>query len=406
VLVAAAGGGIRAAVWTTQGLQKLSACGPRPVFLSSGVSGGSVGLALARDADFAQRAAELAEPTSLTEAVDGLLVRDLVAGSVGVRVHALQGLADQGWVDRAGLIEKRWEALAPSLTQPFLRGAGVSGHLVLNSTSVGTLCRVLVSDVALQPAAPPASSTGAATAADPDCRTPHPDAPDLPAGSFDLLSLYGSCTGPLATSTAAMLSARFPYVTPTGVVPACNGLTEQQLVDGGYAESDGLGTLVDLAPRLMNLVRGYNAGVRDRAGEPFVVPTVVFLQNHFGTDVSAAPSSATGEILAPPRARAAAGELQEYRAARQRIEALLAEPVPCTGGSDCPAAAGPQVPRFALVAPATEPSVTAPLGWTLSSASLDQLQKAMDAQAAPGCVSRVAGDVPLCTWLESVHAAG
>jgi hypothetical protein len=46
-----------------------------------------------------------------------------------------------------------------------------------------------------------------------------------------------------------MLASRFPFVTPSGVVGPCAAQGEQQLVDGGYVENSGLGTIVDLAPQ-------------------------------------------------------------------------------------------------------------------------------------------------------------
>jgi hypothetical protein len=181
-----------------------------------------------------------------------------------------------------------------------------------------------------------------------------------------------------------MLSARFPYVTPSGVVRGCGETATQQLVDGGYAEASALGTLVDLAPELMRLVREHNAAVLGdpAASGPLVVPTVVFLQNHFGTDLSAPPSASSSELLVPPVARRAKAELGSDSALRQRLEALLADPVPCPPkAAGCVPAGATGVPQYVLVAPATLPSVTAPLGWTLSQTSIDRLRTAMDRQA-------------------------
>jgi hypothetical protein len=145
---------------------------------------------------------------------------------------------------------------------------------------------------------------------------------------------------------------------------------------------------VDLAPTLMGWIRDRNAAALATPSAPVIVPTVVFLQNAFGTDISAAPATPAAEIVAPLTARGAAKELEQYRAARQRLQALLADPVPCPQGStgeNCPMTTASGIPPFVLVAPATEPSVTAPLGWTLSQASIDELTHAVDKQASPGC---------------------
>ena len=312
------------------------------MFLSSGVSGGSVGLALGRkpaagasaEERLAGPAAErLAEPAALAAAVDGLVVRDLLAAATGIRIHDRDHGTGGEWLDRAGLMEHRWESDAPRLAEPFLSEPGASGRLLLNSTSVGTACRMIVSDISLPGGVVDAGYTRRADATsvtreeDPDCHTP---VAGLPAGSVDLLGAY-DCLGPLSGATAAMLSARFPYVTPSGVVRGCPGdVATQQLVDGGYAEGSGLGALLDLAPELMRLVRSHNAEViaGARTG-PVVVPTVVFLQNHFGTDLSAPPSAASSELLVPPVARRAKTELGSDAAMRQRLEAMFAEAVPC-----------------------------------------------------------------------------
>ena len=115
-----------------------------------------------------------------------------------------------------------------------------------------------------------------------------------------------------------MLSARFPIVTPSARVPGpsreshaleCDQrLANLQLIDGGYGESSGLGTLVDLAPRLMELVRSHNERVSrfrseaaadvsegeasetedsrdEQLDEPppsYVIPIVLFVENHSG----------------------------------------------------------------------------------------------------------------------------
>jgi hypothetical protein len=198
-------------------------------------------------------------------------------------------------------------------------------------------------------------------------------------------------------------------VTPSGVIPACGELRQQQLVDGGYAEASGLGTVADMAPSLMELVRSHNAEVlsRDRKGEPVLVPTVVFLQNHFRTDLIQPPSRVASELLVPPTARRAEKTLGQSAAMRQRLERSLADPVPCLdtapdGAGGSPArcrAVGPGLPGFVSVAPVTEPSVTAPLGWTLSEASRSKLLAAM-VQARDCATATVPGQSPrLCDLL-------
>jgi hypothetical protein len=151
VLVAASGGGIRSAVWTARvmdGLRASGDCASQAVFLSSGLSGGSVGLALSRGEDPIGDAEELAEPDALAAGIVGTLVGDIIASSSGLRIPSRSLLDEDGnepagrerwdWRDRAGLMEAAWEAKAESLTARFdQRLSGPAGVLVMNSTAAG-----------------------------------------------------------------------------------------------------------------------------------------------------------------------------------------------------------------------------------------------------------------------------
>ena len=53
-------------------------------------------------------------------------------------------------------------------------------------------------------------------------------------------------------STAATMSARFPVISPHGVLRTLYGDVTDQIVDGGYFENDGLATALDLAEALKN----------------------------------------------------------------------------------------------------------------------------------------------------------
>src|SRR5690606_3403555 len=123
------------------------------------------------------------------------------------------------------------------------------------------------------------------------------------ANSVDLLGTHRGpgCLGELTAATAGMLTARFPYVTPSGVVDSCptdaGELTRQQLVDGGYTENTGLGTIVDLAPEWLSLVREHNTGQLREAAPEIVVPLVVYLDNGSGSDLAAPTRDLTNELL-------------------------------------------------------------------------------------------------------------
>ncbi|HEY0127490.1 MAG TPA: hypothetical protein VGB58_10175 [Blastococcus sp.] len=410
VLVAASGGGIRAATWTSgvmHALDQAGDCAAPAVFLSSGVSGGSLGLVLGReedpDVDPTDDVAELAHPDALSGAVAGLLVGDLVAGSSGLKIPSIAH-GDAQWRDRAGLMETVWEEDATVLGEPFdatPRGSG--GMLVLNSTSTNSGCRVLVSQLDLVP------GVDGRDQEDVECVRAEDDLP----ASVDLQDLYGPCTPGMTWATAAMLSARFATVTPSGRVPAderelpgglsvdCSAAEEMQLIDGGYAETSGIGTLADLAPAIMREVVAYNV---TRGSAPPVVPVVLYLEDEPRTDIARDPGGLTPELLVPMEGGGATGLQAGTTTLLQRVAAAFS--APCGTSEDGPApeagavqdgapspapdgappdpAAVEAASRDAVcvgvteavhaelsggvvvAAPLTAPAVEAPLGWTLS----------------------------------------
>jgi hypothetical protein len=474
LLVAADGGGIRAAHWTASAMSAIrsqgGACGAHATLLSSGVSGGSLGLVLSQNAAQPVRTVRrLSEQDALAAAGLGLLVRDDMAALTGVYLPSL--LADElsrnpgkGWQDRAALMEGIWQRQAPELTRSFLTPPpdAVTGPLILNSTSVGMACRAVVSQLRF-PASRLSASASAFGPHDPTCRT---GATALPA-TFDLLADYGSaagqarsqCLGDLSGATAVMLSARFAYVTPSGVVGPCGDLTSQQLIDGGYAEGSGLGTLIDLAgagrPRpgdavsggsgkdvesdvesdveadgevdgWVSLVRRHNeramaqvlgqpAGRAAGAPAVFLAPVVVFLQNHFHSDIAASTSRPSNELLVPSTGLAARMAQRDTPALLQRALAATTVDLPCTvAPADAPSfsassassassqpsadparrcaavrsAVRQRVPYpVVVVSPDTRPAVTAPLGWVLSETSRDGLGRGMEGQASRTCAA-------------------
>ena len=208
------------------------------------------------------------------------------------------------WLDRAGLIEQSWERTS-GLGGPFLPGptdpatSASTGSLVLNSTRVADGCRMWVSQIRL--------ATGDQRSCDFGAGTPAGNTIDLlsalgvadPGGTPDAGSTR--CLGSLTAATGTMLASRFPFVTPSGVLGPCTAQGEQQLVDGGYVENSGLGTIVDLAPQWLSQVQRRN-GEALRLGGPtvdLIVPVVMYFDNGTGGDLAVDPPPATPEILVP-----------------------------------------------------------------------------------------------------------
>ncbi|MBK7819908.1 MAG: hypothetical protein IPJ61_02235 [Tessaracoccus sp.] len=351
VFVAAEGGGIRAAYWTAAVLSQLgSTCAVDAVVLASGVSGGSVGLAVLRvtaAGDAADAVWGIGDAAALGQAVDGMLVRDLAYSVTGV-----PGVIGGEWLDRAGLMETAWEARTPGLAANFYTPAtgALKAPLVLNVTDANTGCRVLATHLVLdRPRLERCRENAAPLANSRDLRDYLADAA-RPANDDD------RCLDGVRLSTAAMFSARFPYVTPSGVVGPCRQAAATQLIDGGYAEGSGLGSLVDLAPRLLAVAPNDDVPV---------LPIVVYLDNGRGSDLAPPPPGTLPELLVPPLG------LQNSRGSQQSPTAWLQRAKELSVGRTT------RPPRVFVVAQDSVPGVQAPLGWVLSSASRSDMDRSI-----------------------------
>lgn len=444
VIVAASGGGIRAAVWTASAMASITQASDdaddaqqncrSAVFASSGVSGGSVGLALTRaeaytrfgnntptarqsiDAARAirQAGANLADPDVIAAGLAGTVIGDPVASGTGIRAQ-LENSGPQ-WSDRAALIEQGWATQVPPLgeTFPWTAAGSPTGPLILNSTSVGPHCRVLVSQLQTGvtiPAPPSDAEVGRENTDDPDtvgCSS----ADGQPAAAVDFADLFAPCLPTMSWATAAMLSARFPYVTPSGRVSASSGPCEGnawQFIDGGYADGSGLATVADLAPQVSVLAAEHNARVSAGDARGYIVPIVVYLDDEPQDPASAENPKATVETLVP-----VTGYLNTHAAlagtaaSMQRISNALA--LACSRPSAPGQSPTTQLPvdtacddarrellaqvkgplgatlsgSVITAAPPLLPNVEVPLGWTLSEASVRQLQNAAGTGALCG----------------------
>jgi hypothetical protein len=407
VLVAAAGGGIRAAWWTLQALKKLAAtpCGQHAVFAASSVSGSSLGLAIMDTTnDRGGALARIAGPDALAAAIDGLLLRDTIAGLTGLDVTAASMRpAAQRFPDRAALLEHAWENEDPALAEPFpLTRPLLPWRLLLNSTAVSTGCRAIMDDRPIAPA--PASPATSAPTCALGSAGPVPD-------SYDFFARL-PCLRGIDTATAALLSARFPYVTPSGAVNGCGTKARTQIeqyVDGGYADSTGVATLAGLAPELMTAVRQYNAKALASAasGQPvtLVAPVAVYLGNSPQLEPAiGAPAGSPPQPLIPVQSGAASahGQLSASTALLQQLATAMSTGqwlLPCAANDpQCPAeqnAAASAVQRLIVVVPREFPAVSTPLGWVLSAASRSTLTSGVTTEADASC-PEPAQNVPFC----------
>jgi hypothetical protein len=140
-----------------------------------------------------------------------------------------------------------------------------------------------------------------------------------------------------------------------------------------------------------------------------VVPLVLYLEDEPRTGLARDPGVLTPETVVPYVGSQTAGALQAGTTTwLQRAAVLYGQP--CPGSADVPTPCQTAVDSVhellsdgvVVAAPATEPSVNAPLGWTLSSDSRDRLDDAIDEQVDGRCTDspRPAGYTCLAPLLD------
>lgn len=408
---------------------------PLPVFIASGASGGAVGLAAwsARRTDLLAASSAAETPLSITELLTGdFVAADVARLFVGDLPHALLAGDTQ---DRAAMLEQAWETawdkaahdgaangtananttgvagsskpndqiglrrgLRATWDLSHVAGAWSTPVLALNGTEIEDGCRFVASavDFTLPRTLPhnPADASSAVTSADdrPNdraCRGPattEGTAVDILPATNELIDYL--CPGEdVPLSTAAHVSARFPYVSPTGriVRKSCGGngsMTDNGLVpgpavsfdaDGGIFDNSGAGSAVDAWRALTPLA----SSIESQPGAGCLVPLFIQIDNSPPADVIAdvtKPDPRPNELTAP--ISATMGQLasrEEYAragaaAAFTRPVSASGRPVTVAGSQDSPASMWFQLTLFG------QPGPLPPLGWTLAPATVDQMR--------------------------------
>jgi len=397
LLVSSSGGGLRAAVWTAfvldcvfEGAETSEGpcAGERDpatplgrVALMSGVSGGSLGIAA-----YAAHVVDAVEgPAGSNTWVDEVLGEDSLAAPVGWLFlvdlpRSLIGFG-AGISNRSDVMEQAWEASWPDGVPGLSRGVGrlwteAPGvpAVVFNGTSVNDGCRVNVSTLdaaGRSPEVPACSAAGGSGSPDGGFGATH-----------DLVDFL--CPGEdVPLSTAASMSARFPFVSVTGRLASSNASTCLSapegavfVVDGGYLEGSGAGTLLDAWRALESRVEQFNVSSPDTC----VVPFMVHIDNGYESPSVTANDAAPREFAVPLLATMSSSS----GITAARAKAALAFEQPFTiGGAEIEvvtqAVGGvPVTSRYTRLVTRAHPGVQAPLGWTLSRASIDDLRDQLD----------------------------
>ena len=271
-VVAAEGGGIRAAYWAATVLgtiQDRYPCFADQLFALSGVSGGSLGTTVftALLADQRYRSPNFRcgdrDAPPLTGKAQKILGEDFLAPAVAATLYP--DLFQRLWpraiphFDRARALELSWEqawrrhAGNDRFAEPFDKlWRDQPDHwlpaLFLNSTWVETGKRLIVSNLRLTS--------------------------DEFNDAEDAQRFFGKHALPL--STAVHLSARFTYVSPAGTLMK-DGEVYGRAVDGGYFENSGATTALEILQAIEQLRVG-----RDNKPDPFwsnVEPVVIHISN-------------------------------------------------------------------------------------------------------------------------------
>jgi hypothetical protein len=372
VLVASPGGGQRAAYWTSSVLADLFGTEPQDcalpapggknpaaVFALGGASGGSLGntawvAQLGHAGDGWYRG--LGHSDFLTDPFAWMLGPDLGRAFIGFPGP-----------DRAARLEQQWETELPNLSHDFVDGTfGLpGGHrplLLLTGTQVENGCRFNTSATRLTKGGDPA---GGAT----DCASEPGAGGDAPL-TTDVLDYTCDETGKdprdLRRSTAALLSARFPYISPSGQLYQCGKASDNRtaIVDGGYAENTGIDAMLSLWSRLEPEVASHN----ERPTGARVMPVFLLVDNHYQASARTPAHGRTIELFVPPETMSRPDALDDI-AAEQRAAATFRGDVPGLG-----TACGMRS-RFTAIEPKVSPGLSAPLAWTLSDLSVDDLDQ-------------------------------
>lgn len=421
VLVSASGGGIRAAYWTASTLDCLFGSQPNApcaggerehtrVLAASGVSGGSLGVTAWRTHERTPGTetwvdtlkADVLTPTLAWGLFVDLPNSLLHLGSLPDRAEVLERSWERAWLDEAG------DAASLDARSPLAKGLFATGRqpplLMLNGTAVETGCRFNVSVLNAN-----VDQKRQGSQAVEDCLSvrafepeTQPDTAGIEAArekwalgaSVDVNEFV--CQGTdLRLSTAVLLSARFPYVSPSGRLTSCGSDPEASthLVDGGYFDSSAAETSAQLWAALEPIVEHYN----ERAKQ-CVMPFAIQIDNGYDEPPGPDPAMRPLESIAPLQTVLGSRAARQADA-RQMLALAVSKPVGriahVSRAGDAPHGRAVEQRRYAHIYPRAHPGTQAPLGWALSKSTQEDLSRQLHTGANAKAI-KVVRD----TWLQ------
>lgn len=268
VFISTAGGGLRAAYWTTTVIGTLEDRCPgfrNRIFSISGVSGGSVGTAVYAAAHRAVDRVSQAGPCvaisadrPMTYVMQAALSADFLGPTVSAMLYpdlVQRFLPFPLLPDRGAALSSGWNAAfraacedhdescdaeGGDLDSAFLEIAGLPGAgdswnpiLLLNGTHQETGKRFIAANVRIEPPA-----------------------------FLDSFDMHEVLQADVSLASAALNSARFTYVSPAGLLKDTAGKSHGHVLDGGYFENYGAVTGAEVAREAIRSLELTNRAIR------------------------------------------------------------------------------------------------------------------------------------------------
>ena len=386
VLVTAAGGGIRAAYWSARVLSTLQdrqSNFASHIFAISAVSGGALGTS-AFKALTTMDTRSCPDVQTYTVCASRFLGGDFIGPNIaavstgGVFSLLTSGLANPLVIPRDLALEDGWSVqwnrivpTGPQFYEPFddLFKKAQLPALLLNGTSTKSGNRVITSNLdvsTLKPSKPQQSEKTQVSAKTGGSDQSQPEGCIVDRGIVNPAQYLR-----LPVSSAVLTSARFPYITPPGLLrlpPSTPKPGEartscrdwEEIVDGGFIDNEGIVTMREVLEKLVELNGG---ATKFKSAFRLIVIRL---------SAEASPVIASHEKNTPPKRdnldQVYSTAMNQLAAAGQSLVRDFREQIEGMGGTWV---------EFNAI------DEDAPLGWTLSSLSRQRLDAWLDGPSSP-----------------------